>query len=211
MNPGIKDRFQKLNGWQRIWFVLTLLVWVPGILIAFGTTDNLLGGFDQVTKARATLKDAQATVSNLEVDCKLNDKKADAEMDKIRPRWNVLNDDFIELSAEKERLSKSSYSWSPQGQSDLRKIDAAMDYIMQQRDALTNTPVLKLQDKCLNADSHLGFSQRNYDVAVSNQYDPLVMLAKHLFVATLVAGIFSAVLYALGFCIAWIVKGFKNK
>lgn len=207
----LKDKFQSLNGWQRIWFVLTLLVWVPGIIIAFGTTDNLFGGFDQVSKTKASLKDAQAVVAEMEVDCKLNDKKSEAELEKIKPRWNALNDDFAELSAEKERIGKSSYAWSPQGQADMQKIDAALAYVKQHRDALFDTPVLKQHDKCVQADSQLGIAQRYYELATAKQYDPVITLGKHLLIATIVAGIFSAVLYALGFCIAWIVKGFKKK
>jgi hypothetical protein len=211
MSSGIKEKFQKLNGWQRIWFVLTLLVWVPGIIIAFGTAEFPLKGFSEVSNAKSALQNAQAAVSNLEVDCKLNEKKSDAEMERVRPRWQELNADLYELNAEKERINKSAYSWSAQSQTDIQKIDKAIAYVQQQRDALFNTPVLKLHDKCLTADSQLGYAQKNYDIAKSMQFDPVYQVLQHLFVATLVAAIFSAVLYALGFCVAWIVRGFKGK
>ncbi|WP_353437921.1 hypothetical protein [Polynucleobacter sp. UK-FUSCHL-C3] len=206
-NP--KTEIQNFNGWQRIWIVVSILILIPTLIVWYLVMPNPFYGISNVNKINENLIDAKTRWSEIEVDCKLNEKYATEALLETSAKRQSIEKRMVALSDENEKLKTSIYWYYPETKRKVIQNEREIVSLREQRNNLNN-PVLVKKRKCDEASTRLTNIKNDLSSAETKKYDSLFEFIKGSFLVIFYYLLVITGLYAFGFAIGWIYKGFKK-
>ena len=206
-NPKIE--IQNFNGWQRIWIVVSTLILIPTLIVWYLVIPNPFYGISEVNKINKNLMDAKARWSEIEVDCKLNEKNVTEALLETSSKRQSLEKRMATLYDENEKLKTSIYWYYPETKRKISQNVREIESLNEQRKNLNN-PILVKKSRCDEASTRITSIKIDLSSAETVKYDSLFEFTKASFLVIFFYLLVITILYAFGFSLGWIYKGFKK-
>lgn len=206
----VKLTIQNFNGWQRIWLVISSLIFIFFFVIWASDINNPFIGFENTNSAKKQLVSAEQLWNENEVDCKLNEKYASADFSVAQEKLNEIDAKLKKLKNENASLREGYYSYWSENAKKIKSNDLLISSLEESKKILFTSPVLAKSSKCNNLQESMLSKKAIYHSRKSIQFDPVLAFFKTTILFLLIFLGVIGVLYLLGFSLGWIYKGFKK-
>ena len=207
-NPKLE--ISNFNGWERIWFFISVLVFIPTLLIWWFLTDNPFSGFSDYSKKTAIYDASTRLWESKEVDCKLNEKYVSEEWVTESQKSSEITQRIHKLEEENRYLSEDIYWFTAESKRKIRVNEGSISILRASRDRLFNTPTLIKQRGCNKVVEDLNASKTEYETSKNRRFEPLFSFIKTFILVLIYYILFIAALYFIGYSLGWIYRGFRK-
>lgn len=211
LTAKIKLRINALSGWQRLWFVLSALLLLPIIFLWAAFLQNPLSGFLETRETRHDYNRLEELRKSKEVECYANKKWAQAEREKYAAQFKEIDAKLARWRRELQDLESRPWEkYTAKGRAQLDFARSSISNLEAYKKQLESSDVLKLDQECQNLDAAVLNAKRAVKEKESEQYRPVKEFLITTGAFVLIFVVCSALLYAIGYAIGWIYKGFKK-
>ncbi len=198
------------NGWQRIWLVISELIFIFTFFVWMSEIKNPLSGFDSTAESKNNLANIEQRWNEREVDCKLNEKYAESDFNQALEKAGQLDERIKRLNNENSALRGSFYSYLTENNRKIASNQALISRLEDERKSLFSSPVLAKSNECNIIKESLKKARNRYEADKIIQYDPMFAFLKTSFWFLLAYILFVGFIYLAGYSLGWIYRGFKK-
>lgn len=199
------------NGWQRIWLVISGLIFIFTFFLWASEIKDPFSGFESTNISKNNLVKIEKVWNEREVDCKLNEKNLwdSIEFSHALERVSQIDERIKRLSKENSALRSSFWSYLDK-EKKISSNEALIARLEEEKKSLFNTPALIKRRECNIVEEELQKARNRYEADKIIQYDPIISFLKTSFWFLLAYLLVISFLYLAGFSLGWIYRGFKK-
>lgn len=207
----VKLTIQNFNGWQRIWLVISSLIFIFTFFFWMSEIKDPLSGFNSTKISKNNLANIERVWNEREVDCKLNEKNLwdSIEFNQALERAGQIDERIKRLNNENSAL-RATFLPYMEKERKISSNEALIARLESEKRSFFSTPALVKRNECNTIKEGLQKARNRYEADKIIQYDPLSGFLITTFWFLLVYILIIGFLYLAGYSLGWIYKGFKK-